>query len=73
MLIRVKYTDERFDMVRPEILDRLLAAGKVREFERRDGWVMPGTGNFNLRRTNTNGFSGADRRKTPAMERRASG
>ncbi len=71
MLIRVKYTDERFDMVRPEILDRLLAAGKVREFERRDGWVMPGTGN--LRRTNLNSFSGTDRRKTPSMERRASG
>ncbi len=60
MLIRVKYVDDRFDMVRPEILDRLLEAGKVREFQRSDGWVMPGTGC--LRRYNQNNYSGPERR-----------
>jgi len=70
MLIRVKYVDERFDMVRPEILDRLLEAGKVREFQRSDGWVMPGIGN--LRRKNRNGYSGPDRRKIHEEERRVS-
>ena len=60
MLIRVKYVDERFDMVRPELLDRLLASGKVREFKRRDGWVIPGIGN--LRHTIRNGYSGIERR-----------
>ena len=60
MLIKVKYIDDRFDMVRPEILDRLLQAGKVREFQRQDGWVMPGIGN--LRRKSINEYSGPDRR-----------
>lgn len=61
MLIRVKYVDERFDMVRPEILDRLLEAGKVREFQRSDGWVIPGIGN--VRRKNRAEYTGTDRRK----------
>jgi hypothetical protein len=60
MLIRVKYFDDSFDMVRPEILDRLLEAGKVREFQRRDGWVMPGIGN--LRRMLRNDYTGTERR-----------
>ena len=70
MLIRVRYVDNRFDMVRPEILDRLIETGKVREFERRDGWVMPGIAN--LRRKNRNRFSGTDRRSGHPEERRAS-
>lgn len=68
MLIRVKYTDDHFDMVRPEVLDRLLQVGKVREFLRHDGWVMPGIGN--LRRSNRNKYSGTERR-TEQLERRA--
>lgn len=68
MLIRVKYVDDRFDMVRPEILNRLLAAGKVREFERQEGWVIPGIGN--LRRSTRNSYSGPDRRGGQ-QERRA--
>lgn len=70
MLIRVKYLDDRFDMVSPEILDRLIEAGKVREFQRRDGWVMPGIGN--LRRKNRSDYSGPDRRSMRPGERRAS-
>lgn len=70
MLIRVKYVDDRFDMVRPDILDHLLAAGKVREFQRQDGWVMPGIGN--LRRKHRNGYSGTERRSVHADERRVS-
>jgi hypothetical protein len=60
MLIRVKYVDDRFDMVRPEILDRLLEAGKVREFQRREGWVMPGVGN--VRCMNRIDYYGTERR-----------
>lgn len=60
MLIRVKYVDNRFDMVRPEILDRLLEAGSVREFERSDGWVAPGIDD--LRSRSRHGFSGLERR-----------
>lgn len=68
MLIRVKYVDDRFDMVRPEILERLLKAGKVREFERQDGWAMPGIDS--LRSSNTNYYSGPERRMGQ-QERRA--
>lgn len=69
MLIRVKYVDDRFDMVRPETLDKLLESGKVLEFQRHDGWVMPGTGS--LRRSNRNKFSGTERRMGQ-QERRVS-
>jgi len=68
MLIRVKYVDDRFDMVRPEILDRLLETGRVQEFQRRDGWVMPGSGN--LRRTNRTKYTGAERRINHENERK---
>ncbi len=68
MLVRVKYVDDRFDMVRPEVLDRLLEAGKVREFKRHDGWVMPGIGN--LRQTKRHKFSGIERRVEHREERR---
>lgn len=68
MLIRVKYVDERFDMVRPDILDRLLEAGKVQEFQRSDGWVMPGMGR--LRGNSRNSYSGPDRRMMRPDERR---
>lgn len=70
MLIRVKYVDERFDMVRPETLDRLLEAGKVGEFQRGDGWVTPAVDN--LRSKNRNEYSGSDRRMRRGEDRRAS-
>jgi len=60
MLIRVKYVDDRFDMVRPELLDRLLETGRVQEFQRSDGWVMPGSGN--VRHTKETKYSGTERR-----------
>jgi len=69
MLIRVKYVDERFDMVRPEILDRLLASGKVREFERHDGWVMPSTAT--LRSKDKIGYTGPDRRMRRVEDHRS--
>lgn len=69
MLIRVKYVDNHFDMVRPEILDLLLESGKIREFQRHDGWVVPGIGN--VRRSNRNKYSGSDRRRMEQIDRRA--
>ena len=69
MLIRVKYVDNRFDMVRPEVLDHLLETGKVREFQRQDGWVMPDIGN--LRHNNRNVYSGSERRTARTAEQSA--
>ncbi|MDD2272132.1 MAG: hypothetical protein PHP95_11050 [Desulfuromonadaceae bacterium] len=71
MLIRVKYVDERFDMVRPDILDRLLEAGKVREFQRSDGWVMPGTDRLR-RKKDRSDYSGTDRRRMRGVSHRVS-
>ena len=68
MLIRVKYVDNRFDMVRPEILVRLLETGKVREFQRHDGWVMTAQGN--LRNKINSGYLGPERRMRRGEGRR---
>lgn len=68
MLIRVKYTDNRFDMIRPEILNQLLEKGSVESFLRCDGWVMPGSGA--LRNANKSGYSGPERRMRREQERR---
>jgi len=70
MLIRVKYVNDTFDMVRPETLDRLLGAGEVLEFRRCEGWVMPGMDT--LRRKNRRDYSGPDRRNRRAEDRRTS-
>ncbi|MDD2499195.1 MAG: hypothetical protein PHN92_00080 [Geobacter sp.] len=60
MLIRVKYNDNRYDMVRPETLDRLLEMGAVSEFHRRDGWVV--SSSDSVRKSSRSGFTGPDRR-----------
>lgn len=42
MMIRIVYQDGRFDMVRPESLDPLIAAGSITHFRRSTGWVTLG-------------------------------
>jgi len=67
MLIRVKYVDNRFDMVRPEILNQLLDSGEVLEFRRTDGWTA--VGNSSLRRQDGGVYSGPERRRrVPSSE-----
>ena len=61
MLIRVKYYDNRYDMVRPEVLDNLLDSGIITGFKRCDGWVA--STDDAVRRYSTSGYSGADRRQ----------
>lgn len=61
MLIRVKYIDDRFDMVRPEILNRLLDMGSVQEFKRVDGWVR--VDSSKMRHSNRVTYSGPERRR----------
>ena len=39
MLVRVMYADGRFDMVRNDILDILVANMKVKRIRRASGWV----------------------------------
>ena len=42
MLIRVMYSDGRFDMVKPNILDDLLERQTVTSFKRATGWAVVG-------------------------------
>ena len=42
MLIRVMYEDGRFDMVRNDILDILMANMKIKKIRRGTGWVDVG-------------------------------
>jgi len=39
MLVRVMYEDGRFDMVRNDMLDILVANMKVRKIRRASGWI----------------------------------
>jgi len=42
MMIRVMYSDGRFDMVKPEMLDQLLVKHGVTSFKRSSGWAVVG-------------------------------
>jgi hypothetical protein len=42
MLIRVMYNDGRFDMIKPNMLDDLLAKLTVTSFKRTSGWAVVG-------------------------------
>ncbi len=41
MLIRVVYRDERFDFVKPVLLNELLYLNMIKKFRRSEGWVNP--------------------------------
>lgn len=42
MMIRVMYSDGRFDMVKPDMLDNLLDRQVVTSFKRSSGWAVVG-------------------------------
>jgi hypothetical protein len=60
MLIRVMYTDGKFDMVKPQILDMLLDSNRVTSFKRSDSWAV--VGRDALRSGGSNGYKGQERR-----------
>ncbi|MBT1072795.1 GSU3473 family protein [Pelotalea chapellei] len=43
MLIHVKYTDNRYDYVKDNMLDSMIESGMVARFRRNSGWVTVGT------------------------------
>ena len=49
MFIRIMYDDGRFDMVKPQLLDRLLEANKLTSFKRIEGWAVIGRDAFRNR------------------------
>jgi hypothetical protein len=42
MLIRVMYFSDKYDMVKPFLLDELIASKRVKKFRRSDGWATIG-------------------------------
>ena len=42
MLIRVAYQDDTYDMVKPFLLDTLMAENKIKKFRRSEGWATVG-------------------------------
>ena len=60
MMIRVKYTDGRFDMVKSQLLDNLLVEQKVTCFMRSTGWAL--VGRDPIRRGSSEGYWGEEQR-----------
>ncbi len=42
MVIRIKYRDGRYDMVKASHLNRLIAANLISQFKRSSGWAIIG-------------------------------
>lgn len=60
MLIRVRYHDNTYDMVKPWRLQEFIAAGRILSFYRADGWVV--VGRDPLRRAAVRSYAGPERR-----------
>lgn len=60
MLIRVRYQDNSYDMVKAWRLDEYITTGKIVAFYRSDGWVT--VGSDQLRHAKGN-YTGPERRR----------
>ena len=62
MMIRVMYDDGQFDMVKPQLLDRLLEARRVTSFRRATGWAVVGRDPVRSRGRSSDYYQGPERR-----------
>jgi hypothetical protein len=60
MMIRVLYSDGRFDMVKPDMLDTLLNRQIVSSFKRNSGWAV--VGRDAIRSSSLGNYRGRERR-----------
>lgn len=60
MMIRIMYSDGRFDMVKPSMLDNLLERQSVTSFKRSSGWAV--VGRDPIRSAGRSNYQGEDRR-----------
>ncbi len=60
MLIRVMYSDGRFDMIKPNMLDNLLDKQRVTSFKRSSGWAV--VGRDPIRSSGRSNYHGTERR-----------
>lgn len=65
MLIRVIYTNGAYDMVRPEVLDEMLARGAIAGFLRKSGWAV--VGRDPVRSRSMHPYAGPERRRHSPM------
>jgi len=65
MLIRVKYHNDKFDYIKPWLLDRLIKANRIQAFCRRPGWVVVGMDK--IRGVDAENYQGPERRKREAF------
>lgn len=72
MMIRIRYPNGRFDMIKASHLDRLLVAKQISSFKRQSGWVV--LGQDPIRSPGNRIFClGAERREPMRAGRDASG
>ena len=62
MMIRVLYSDGRFDMVKPDMLDTLLNRQIVSSFKRNSGWAV--VGRDAIRSSSRGNYRGMERRQS---------
>ncbi|MCK4507413.1 MAG: hypothetical protein KAU27_02660 [Desulfuromonadales bacterium] len=60
MMIRVMYSDGKFDMVKPTMLDNLLDRQAVTSFKRNTGWAV--VGRDQIRSSGRGNYRGTERR-----------
>ena len=60
MMIRVMYSDGRFDMVKASMLDNLLDQQSVTSFKRSSGWAV--VGRDPVRSSGKSNYQGIERR-----------
>lgn len=60
MIIRVRYGNNEYDMVKSSFLDGLIRAGRVKMFLRAEGWVVVGRDPVRMR---SEAYHGPDRRE----------
>jgi hypothetical protein len=69
MLLKVIYQNDKYDMVRPSLLNELIASKKIKKFYRSGGWVD--IGRDPIRRSAAAGsYGGLERRKQASLSSR---
>lgn len=62
MLIRVMYTNGKFDMVKPKLLEELLENKQISSFKRSEGWAVVGRDAIRRKPSTSDQFNGIERR-----------
>ena len=60
MMIRVMYNDGNFDIVKPDLLDKLIDQQAITSFKRAEGWIV--LGRDPTRKNLHQDYSGPERR-----------